>query len=58
MSDPARRPEVAAPAPTTPPPDRLWFLSVPDEFLRRFVLRTVLQPPPSVRRARPPWLRR
>jgi hypothetical protein len=50
MSDPARPPDP--PRPGGP----LWFLAVPDEFRRRFILRTLLQPPPSIR-LRPPRLR-
>jgi hypothetical protein len=38
--------------------DRLWFLAQPDAFLRRFILRTVLEPPRSLRGLRPRGLRR
>jgi hypothetical protein len=31
------------------PANRLWFLSDRDAFLRRFILRTLLQPPRSAR---------
>ena len=31
------------------PTDRLWFLADRDAFLRRFMLRTLLQPPRSAR---------
>jgi hypothetical protein len=43
------------------PAGPLWFLAERDAFLRRFILRTLLQPPPFVRRARrvrPRWLPR
>jgi hypothetical protein len=41
-----------------PPAGRLWFLAERDAFLRRFILRTVLEPPRFVRRPRPRWLGR
>ena len=45
-----KRPE-ATPAP-------LWFLEDPDALLRRLIVRTVLEPPPGMRRLRPRWLKR
>ena len=40
------------------PASRLWFLTERDAFLRRFILRTLLQPPRSARGLRPRWLKR
>jgi hypothetical protein len=40
------------------PADRLWFLAERDAFLRRFILRTLLQPPRSMRALRPRGLPR
>jgi hypothetical protein len=43
-------------AEATPAP--LWFLDDPDALLRRLIVRTVLEPPPGMRRVRPRWLKR
>ena len=57
MSDGDTRPG-RAPGSELPPPGRLWFLADREAFLRRFVLRTLLEPPRFRRAARPRWLRR
>ena len=36
----------------------LWFLDDPDALLRRLIVRTVLEPPPGMRRVKPRWLKR
>jgi hypothetical protein len=43
------------PQATTAP---LWFLDDPDALLRRLIVRTVLEPPPGMRRVKPRWLKR
>jgi len=57
MSDADPRPGRAAGG-EQPPPERLWFLADREALLRRFVLRTLLEPPRFRRAARPRWLRR
>jgi hypothetical protein len=39
-------------------PPTLWFLREPDALVRRLVVRTLLEPPPGMRRLRPRWLKR
>jgi hypothetical protein len=39
-------------------PSSLWFLREPDALVRRLVVRTLLEPPPGMRRLRPRWLKR
>jgi hypothetical protein len=40
------------------PAGRLWFLADREAFLRRFILRTLLEPPRALRGLRPRGLRR
>jgi hypothetical protein len=41
------------------PAGRLWFLAEREAFVRRFILRTLLEPPRAARALlRPRWLRR
>jgi hypothetical protein len=45
------KPPAATPAP-------LWFLGDSDALVRRLIMRTVLEPPPGMRRLRQRWLKR
>jgi hypothetical protein len=45
----AERPPAGRPGPAPRAAGPLWFLADRDAFLRRFVLRTLLEPPRSAR---------
>jgi hypothetical protein len=54
----ARAARAAASTEQPPLATPLAFLGDGDAFVRRFILATVLAPPPGMRGARPRWLRR